>query len=137
MQFHAAFIAGIGLLAASVPALAHHSFAAEYDSNRKVQLAGVVTKVEWMNPHARFYLDVKDAGGKVLNWELELRSPNVLRVEGWSRSSMRPGDHVTVEGYLARDGSRLASARDVRFTGGRQIFSGKAFSAPARARPLQ
>jgi hypothetical protein len=128
----AVFTLGIALIAGSAPALAHHSFAAEYDANRKVELAGVVTKVEWMNPHARFYLDVKDASGKVINWELELRSPNVLRVEGWSRSSMKPGDRVTVEGYPARDGSRLASAQGVRFADGRKVFSG-----PAGARPLQ
>jgi hypothetical protein len=128
----AVFTLGIALITGSAPALAHHSFAAEYDANRKVELAGIVTKVEWMNPHARFYLDVKDPSGKVVNWELELRSPNVLRVEGWNRSSMKPGDRVTVEGYLARDGSRLASARDVRFADGRKVLSG-----PAGARPVQ
>lgn len=115
---------GFSLVALAAPLLAHHSFAAEYDSNRKIQLAGVVTKIEWMNPHARFYLDVKDAQGNIVNWELELRSPNVLRVEGWNRTSMKVGDRVTVDGYLARDGSRLASARDVRFADGRRVFSG-------------
>jgi hypothetical protein len=123
MRF-AVFTLGIGLVAVTAPAFAHHSFAAEYDSNKKVQLVGVVTKVEWMNPHTRFYLDVKEANGNVVNWELELRSPNVLRVEGWSRTSMKAGDRVTVDGYLARDGSRLASAREVRFANGRRVFSG-------------
>lgn len=111
---------------AAVPALAHHSFAAEYDAAKPVTMTGTVTKVEWMNPHARFYIDVKDESGKVTNWELELGSPNGLMRRGWTRNSMKPGDSVTVQGSLAKDGSNLANARTVKLTDGRQLFAGSA-----------
>jgi len=111
---------------AAVPALAHHSFAAEYDAAKPVTMTGTVTKVEWMNPHARFYIDVKDESGKVTNWELELGSPNGLMRRGWTRNSMKPGDTVTVAGSLAKDGSNLANARTVKLTDGRSLFAGSA-----------
>ncbi len=111
---------------AAVPALAHHSFAAEYDAAKPITLTGTVTKVEWMNPHARFYIDVKDEGGKVTNWELELGSPNGLMRRGWTRHSMKEGDTVTVQGSLAKDGSSLANARTVKLSDGRQLFAGSA-----------
>ena len=113
-----------GLLMAVTPVLAHHSFAAEYDSAKPVSLTGAVTKVEWMNPHARFYVDVKDEAGKVTNWEFELGSPNGLMRQGWTRSSMKIGDTVNVEGYLAKDGSALANARNVKLADGRKLFAG-------------
>src|SRR5262252_8098440 len=87
------------LLLAAMPVLAHHSFAAEYDSTKPVSVTGAVTKVEWMNPHARFYIDVKDQGGSVTNWEFELGSPNGLMRQGWTRNSMKIRDTVSVEGY--------------------------------------
>lgn len=117
-----ALVAG-GLLLASMPILAHHSFAAEYDANKPVTLTGTVTKVEWMNPHARFYIDVKDQAGKTTNWELELGSPNGLMRAGWTRNSMKIGDTVTVSGSLAKDGSNLANARDVRLADGKRLFA--------------
>jgi hypothetical protein len=116
--------AGIGLITGATPVFAHHSFAAEYDSSKPVKLEGTVTKVEWMNPHARFYIDVKDESGKVTNWELELGSPNVLQREGWTRGSMKPGDHVLVNGFLAKDGGSLANAKDVRLADGSKVFAG-------------
>ena len=118
------FLSGIFLAAAAVPALAHHFFAAEYDSNKPITLKGSVTKMEWQNPHARFYVDVTDEAGKVTNWELELGSPNGLMRRGWTRNSLKPGDTVTVEGYLAKDGSKLANARNVTLGDGRKIFAG-------------
>lgn len=118
------FLAGIMLALAAAPAFAHHSFAAEYDSNKPITLKGAVTKMEWQNPHARFYVDVKDEAGKVTNWELELGSPNGLMRRGWTRNSLKPGDTVTVEGYLAKDGSKLANARNVTLADGRKIFAG-------------
>jgi hypothetical protein len=117
----AVMVAGLGLLLCSVPMLAHHSFAAEYDSAKPVTLTGTVTNVEWMNPHARFYIDVKDEKGEVANWELELGSPNGLMRQGWT---LKKGDVVTISGSLAKDGSKLANARTVKLADGRQVFAG-------------
>jgi hypothetical protein len=117
-------IAGLFLLA--VPVRAHHSFAAEFDINKPVTLTGVVTRVEWMNPHARFYLDVKDANGQVMSWDLETGSPNGLLRRGWSKNSLKEGDVVTVQGYRAKDGSNMVSARMVTLADGRRIFAGTA-----------
>lgn len=124
----ASFLCGLAMVLglAAVPAIAHHSFAAEYDAAKPISLTGTVTKVEWMNPHARFYIDVKDDSGKVTNWELELGSPNGLMRRGWTRHSMKEGDVVTVQGSLAKDGSSLANARTVKLADGRQLFAGSA-----------
>ena len=118
------FAVGIGLITGAAPIYAHHSFAAEYDSSKKVTLTGTVTKVEWMNPHAHFSIDVRDASGTVTNWEFELGSPNVLARQGWNRNSLKVGDQVTVQGFLAKDGSNLANARDVTLADGRRVFAG-------------
>jgi hypothetical protein len=106
--------------------MAHHSFTAEYDATKPVKLTGTVTKVEWMNPHARFYIDVKDDSGTVTNWELELGSPKALMRLGWTRHSLQAGDMVSVEGSLAKDGSKLANARKVTLGDGRKVFAGSA-----------
>jgi hypothetical protein len=113
-------------LAAAGPAAAHHSFATQYDADQPVTLTGVVTKVEWMNPHARFYVDVKDDSGNVTNWNLELASPNVLTRNGWSRTSLKEGDEVTVEGSRARSGAAMANARTVTLADGKQVFAREA-----------
>src|SRR5271157_5725696 len=115
-----------GLMMAAVPGFAHHSFSAEYDRAKTISLKGAVTKVEWMNPHARFYLDVKDDKGTVTNWEFELGSPNGLMRQGWSRNSMKIGDTVSVQGSLAKDGSNLANARTVKLSDGKKLFAGSA-----------
>ena len=113
-----------GLLVAALPVLAHHSFAAEYDSNKPVTLTGAVSKVEWMNPHARFYVDVKDSDGKVVNWNFELGAIPVLLKQGWRKDSLKQGDQITVEGSLAKDGSKSANARSVVLSDGRRVFAG-------------
>jgi len=124
MKAHMAVLfAGAGLLVWTMPVLAHHSFAAEYDADKAIVLKGVVTRIEWMNPHARFYIDVTDDGGRVTNWNLELASPNVLTRNGWKRTSLQIGDPVTVHGSLAKDGSKMANARTVVLPDGRTVFA--------------
>src|SRR5215467_13390997 len=93
-----AWVSALALLAWSAPLVAHHSFAAEYDASKPVTLKGTVTRVEWTNPHARFYIDVKDDAGAVTNWEFELGSPNGLMRAGWTRNSLKQGDEVSVSG---------------------------------------
>jgi hypothetical protein len=119
------FIVGLSLFAPA-RVLAHHSFAAEYDSRKPVTLRGTVSKVEWTNPHARFYVDVKDESGNLTTWNLELASPNVLIRNGWSRHTLNIGDQVTVEGAQAKDGSQMANARSVILADGKKIFAGSA-----------
>src|SRR5271166_6670514 len=104
----ALFAVGAALLAPAAM-LAHHSFAAEYDVKKPVTLKGTVSRVEWTNPHARFYIDVKDESGAVTTWNLELASPNVLVRNGWTRHTLNVGDQVIVEGSQAKDGSQMAN----------------------------
>jgi len=102
--------------------MAHHSFAAQYDINKPVTIVGQVTKVEWTNPHARFYVDVTDDAGTVRNWNIELGSPNFLRRAGWSRNDLQIGDEVTVNGSLARSGADMANADSIILKSGEQVF---------------
>lgn len=130
MRAKLAVIAGLAVLVPAVPVLAHHSFGAEYDANKPVKLTGKVTKFEWTNPHARFYIDVKDDNGTVTNWNLELASPNVLGRQGWTRHALNEGDTVTVEGSAAKDGSHMANAKTVTFADGRKVGARSATDAP-------
>ncbi|HYR91544.1 MAG TPA: DUF6152 family protein [Terriglobia bacterium] len=114
----AGLVAGIVLLALSAPVFAHHSFAAEFDSSKPISLTGIVTKVEWMNPHTYFYVDVKDeATGKNQNWAAEMGSPNGLTRQGWTRQTLKVGMKVSFEGTRSKDGSFKANARNVTVDG--------------------
>jgi hypothetical protein len=125
MRMQLGIIAGLMLLLAAVPVVAHHSFAAEFDAAKPVSLKGLVTKVEWQNPHTFFYIDVTEDGtGKVTNWAFEMGSPNGLMRNGWTRNSLKVGDVVSVEGSRARDGSALGNARVVVLAStGKRLFA--------------
>ena len=133
MRFKLAFVIGLALLAAPL-LLAHHSFDAEFGRDAPVTLKGVVTKVEWMNPHTWLYIDVTDDNGAVTHWQCEGGSPNQLVRRGWKKDSLKPGDQVIVEGYRAKDHSNTANAREVRMLDGRKIYSGFAEDASAGGR---
>jgi hypothetical protein len=125
MNMRPAFLLATYLvIGASTPAAAHHSFAAEFDANKKVTLTGTVTKVEWSNPHARFYVDVKDETGKIVNWDFELASPNGLMRRGWTRNSLKPGDVVIVIGYGAKNAPYVGNASSITMSDGRKMFAG-------------
>jgi hypothetical protein len=105
----------------------HHAFDAEYDRNRPITVTGSVTKLEWMNPHARVYVEGKDETGKFQNWDFELGPPNGLMRRGWRRDSLLPGHKVTVEGFRSKLSDKVANARVVKLADGRQVFAGSSF----------
>jgi len=135
-------VAGLAAIAALGPVFAsygHHSFSAEYDRDKPIELTGTVTKLEWTNPHARIYIDVKDADGKVQNWDFELGPPNGLMRQGWNRNSLREGHVVTIKGFLSKDQEHVANARSVSLPDGRQVLAGSSFEvdSPGSAPPAQ
>jgi len=114
------------LLAAALPLAAHHSVAAEFDSTKPVTIKGTVTKIEWMNPHAWIYVDVKNEQGVVEKWQLEFGAPNELVRRGWRRTDVKEGQEVTIQGILARKGGNTASARSIVLPDGKRVFNGQA-----------
>jgi hypothetical protein len=113
-----------GLLLSALPAWPHHAFGAEFDAKRPIKLRGVVTKMEWINPHAWMHVDVKDADGKVTSWMIEAGTPNTLFRRGFTKDSLKIGTEVLVDGYQAKDGSNTANGRDVTLPDGRKLFIG-------------
>jgi hypothetical protein len=124
-------LAAVLVLLQAAAAYAHHSFAAEYDAKKPATLSGVVTKVEWTNPHVHFFIDVEDASGTTTAWEFTMGAVNGLFRRGWAKNMLKPGDMVTVDGYLARDGSHLANARLVTLPDGRRMSGGTMPDEPA------
>ena len=116
-------LAAIALLAATTPVVAHHGFSSEYDEKKPVTLTGTVSKLEWTNPHARFYIDVKDAAGKVTTWNFELASVNSMRRNGWTSTTLKVGDVITATGYAALSGLPMANASAVRLSDGTRLFA--------------
>ncbi len=129
------FLTAFCVLLAGLPALAHHAFSAVFDDKKPIKLSGTVTKVEWQNPHTWFYMDVKDDGGKTANWGMEMGSPNLLIRSGWSKSALKVGDNISIEGFRAKDGSNNGNAQVVILTKtGQRLFAGssKGNDAPQR-----
>ena len=125
------------LLSAALPMLAHHSFAAEFDDNKKITLKGKVAKVEWQNPHIWVYIDAKDEKGTSTRWQCEGGPPNSLTRAGWTRDSLKEGDDVTIEGFRAKDGTNTCNSRSVTLPNGKKVFAGSADDGGPKAREAE
>jgi len=130
--FSLAVTLGLALWVTQTATHAHHAFSAEFDAAKPITLTGTVARVAWTNPHAHIHVDVTDKAGKVTTWDFELGSPNALMRRGWSRTSLKPGDQVTVNGYLAKDGAALANARSITLGDGRELFAGSSNESQTR-----
>ena len=136
MKFKFAVLsAGVGLLLAALPVLAHHSFAAEFDVSKPITLKGKFIRMDWVNPHSHILLDITDADGKVVTWSFEALPPNVLFRQGWRKDSLKPGEEIEVEGFQAKDGSANAWSRSVKTADGRRLFAGRPDALPPGTAP--
>jgi DNA/RNA endonuclease YhcR with UshA esterase domain len=133
MKMKSMIVVSSMVVAAATQSFAHQSFAAEFDANKRVTLKGTVTKVDWRNPHIYVYLNVKDDTGKVTEWACEGGPPNVLLREGWTRNSVKEGDDVTIDGAVAKDGSKRCNSRSVNLADGRKVFAGSSEDSAAGA----
>ncbi len=122
---------GAVVVLANVPLMAHHSFAAEFDAKKPVTMTGTVTKVDWTNPHVWFFINVKDDAGKTSNWGFEMGPPHLLQGQGWSRTTMKIGDTVTVSGTLAKNGTNRGNARSVMTPDGKRLGAASSEGQPA------
>ena len=130
-------VAGVLAAAVALPALAHHSFAAEFDASKPVKLEGTVTKMEWINPHSWIHMDVTTPSGEVQHWMVEGGAPNALLRRGWTKSSLPAGSKIMVQGFQAKDGSLRANGRDITFADGTKLFVGSSGTGAPDERPEQ
>ena len=126
MRTNVAALMAVLVVMSAAPLSAHHSFAAEFDQSKPIKVTGSVSKIEWTNPHIWIYVDVKESDGKMTTWGFQGGPPSYLYRAGWTRTSLKPGDIITVQGFSAKDGSKHASSRGITLPDGRKVFAGSA-----------